>query len=159
MTNADNQPLATYNPNDPNGNLDTPGSPAGAAPTWCPPQVGRQGLRHGLPAQSPVAAGKTLQTQFQANVSTVGQAKTPSPWGTYDQGGNVVEVLDSLAPQPAGYHFIRDWRYYHGGVDNAPAYQVEISAFGYDPGDHPFLQESSRGPASAGRHRGRSPSK
>ena len=32
-----------------------------------------------------------------ANVSTVGQDKTPSPWGTYDQGGNVVEMLDTLA--------------------------------------------------------------
>jgi hypothetical protein len=53
-------------------------------------------------------------------VSTVGQAKTPSPWGTYDMGGNVVEVLDTLAPEPAGYHFIRDWRYYHGGSPMRP---------------------------------------
>jgi hypothetical protein len=73
-----------------------------------------------------------------ANVSTVGQDKTPSPWGTYDQGGNVVEVLDTLAPQPPGYNFLRAWRYYHGGVANAPAYQVEISAFGYNPGDQAF---------------------
>ncbi len=70
-----------------------------------------------------------------ANVSTVGQDKTPSPWGTYDQGGNVVEILDTLAPQPPGYNFLRNWRYYHGGVANAPAYQLEISAFGYNPGD------------------------
>ena len=61
-----------------------------------------------------------------ANVSTVGQDKTPSPWGTYDQGGNVVELLDTLAPQPPGYNFLRNWRYYHGGVANAPAYQLEI---------------------------------
>ena len=72
------------------------------------------------------------------NVSTVGQAKTTSPWGTYDMGGNVVEVLDTIAPQPPGYNFLRDWRYYHGGVANAPAYQVEISAFGYNPGDPQF---------------------
>jgi formylglycine-generating enzyme required for sulfatase activity len=70
-----------------------------------------------------------------ANVSTVGQAKTPSPWGTYDMGGNVVEVLDTLAPLPPGHHFVRDWRYYHGGIANAPAYQLGISAFGYNPGD------------------------
>ena len=70
-----------------------------------------------------------------ANVSTVGQAKTPSPWGTYDMGGNVVEILDTLAPLPPGINFKRDFRYYHGGVANAPAYQVEISAFGYFPGD------------------------
>jgi hypothetical protein len=76
-----------------------------------------------------------------ANVSTVGQDKTPSPWGTYDQGGNVVEILDTLAPQPPGYNFLHDWRYYHGGVANAPAYQLEISAFGYNAGD-PAIERS-----------------
>ena len=70
-----------------------------------------------------------------SNVSTVGQDKTPSPWGAYDMGGNVVEHTDSVAPQPPGYRFIRDWRYYHGGVANAPAYQVAIYGFGYFPGD------------------------
>ena len=70
-----------------------------------------------------------------ANVSTVGQTKTFSPWGTLDQGGNVVEILDTLAPLPPGINFLRDFRYYHGGVANAPAYQVEISAFGFFPGD------------------------
>ena len=83
-----------------------------------------------------------------ANVSTVGQTKTPSPWGTYDMGGNVVEVLDTLAPQPPGYNFMRDWRYYHGGVANAPAYQLGISAFGYNPGDSRPVG-LSRGSASA----------
>ena len=67
-------------------------------------------------------------------MSTVGQAKTPSPWGAYDMGGNVVEDLDSLAPQPPGYHFVRDWRYYHGGVANAPAYQVAIYGIRLFPG-------------------------
>jgi hypothetical protein len=65
----------------------------------------------------------------------VGQTKTLSPWGTLDQGGNVVEHIDTVAPQPPGFNFVRDWRYYHGGVANAPAYQVGISAFGYFPGD------------------------
>ena len=46
----------------------------------------------------------------------------------------MVEILDTLAPQPPGYNFLRNWRYYHGGVANAPAYQMEISAFGYNPG-------------------------
>jgi hypothetical protein len=32
----------------------------------------------------------------------------------------------------------RHWHYYHGGVANAPAYQLEISAFGYFPGDTAF---------------------
>jgi hypothetical protein len=75
-----------------------------------------------------------------ANVSTVGQTKTTSPWGTYDQGGNVVEILDTLAPQPPGFNFLRNWHYYHGGVANAPAYQLGISAFGYFPGDMEFLR-------------------
>jgi hypothetical protein len=135
VVNADNQPLATYNPNDPNSSLDTPGSPPGGAPTWCPSQAGPN-CADTLPADFP--PGLDLQKNYMANVSTVGQAKTPSPWGTFDQGGNVVEILDSVAPQPPGYNFLRTWHYYHGGVANAPAYQVEISAFGYFPGDTLF---------------------
>jgi formylglycine-generating enzyme required for sulfatase activity len=131
VENASKQPLATYNPNDPNSSVDTPGAPAGAAPTWCPSQAGSScdQLPHDFPP------GLDLEKNYMGNVSTVGQAKTPSPWGAYDMGGNVVEHTDSLAPQPAGYHFIRDWRYYHGGVANAPAYQVAIYGFGYFPGD------------------------
>ena len=135
VTNADNQPLATYNPNDPNSSVDTPGAPPGAAPTWCPPQAGKKACETVTPFNLPLQLEFKYRQVYQANVSTVGQAKTPSPWGAYDMGGNVVEVLDSLAPQPAGYHFLREWRYYHGGVANAPAYQVEISAFGYFPQD------------------------
>jgi formylglycine-generating enzyme required for sulfatase activity len=135
VVNADTQPLATYNPNDPNSSVDTPGSPPGAAPTWCPSQAGPscgKVFPPELPTELP------FSSLYMGNVSTVGQAKTPSPWGTYDQGGNVVEILDTLAPQPPGYNFLRDWRYFHGGVANAPAYQVEISAFGYFPGDPAF---------------------
>jgi hypothetical protein len=132
VENAGKQPLATYNPNDPNSSTDTPGSPPGAAPTWCPPQAGPN-CSTTLPADFP--PGLDLQKLFMGNVSTVGQAKTPSPWGAYDMGGNVVEHTDSLAPQPPGYNFTRDWRYYHGGVANAPAYQVAIYGFGYFPGD------------------------
>jgi formylglycine-generating enzyme required for sulfatase activity len=132
VTNADKQPLATYNPNDPNSSVDTPGSPPGAAPTWCPSQAGPS-CAETFPADFP--PGLNLPAQYMGNVSTVGQAKTPSPWGAYDMGGNVVEHTDSLAPQPPGYRFVRDWRYYHGGVANAPAYQVAIYGFGYFPGD------------------------
>jgi hypothetical protein len=132
VVNATDQPLATYNPNDPNSSVDTPGSPPGGAPTWCPSQTGPS-CDKVFPADIP--QGLDLPKQYMANVSTVGQDKTPSPWGTYDQGGNVVEVLETLAPQPPGYNFLRDWRYYHGGVANAPAYQMEISAFGYNSGD------------------------
>ena len=139
VENASDQPLATYNPNDPNSSVDTPGAPPGKAPDWCPSQVGSS--CGNLPADFP--QGLDLQKDYMGNVSTVGQDETPSPWGTYDQGGNVVEILDTLAPQPPGYNFLRDWHYYHGGVVNAPAYQLEISAFGYFPGhlggcDAPF---------------------
>ncbi len=136
VTNAAKQPLATYNPNDPNSSVDTPGAPAGTAPTWCPAQAGS--TCNDLPPSFP--SGLDLQKIYMGNVSTIGQAKTPSPWGTYDQGGNVVEHTDTLAPQPPGYNFIRDWRYYHGGVANAPAYQVAIYAFGYFPGDPQLTQ-------------------
>jgi len=30
------------------------------------------------------------------------QALTTSPWGTLDQGGNAVEVTDTIAPAPTG---------------------------------------------------------
>lgn len=36
VENASDQPLATYNPNDPNSSVDTPGAPPGKAPDWCP---------------------------------------------------------------------------------------------------------------------------
>ncbi len=134
VVNAGTQPLSTYNPNDPNSSVDTPGSPPGSAPTWCPSQAGSSCGE--LPSDVP--QGLDLEKNYMGNVSTVGQTKTTSPWGTYDMGGNVVEVLDTLAPQPPGYNFLRAWRYFHGGVANAPAYQLEISAFGYNPGDTGF---------------------
>jgi formylglycine-generating enzyme required for sulfatase activity len=140
VENASDQPLSTYNPNDPNSSHDTPGSPPGKAPTWCPPQVGPD--CGNLPADFPT--GLDLEKNYMGNVSTVGQTATPSPWGTYDQGGNVVEILDTLAPRPPGYHFLRNWRYYHGGVANAPAYQLAISAFGYFPGDTAFERSYPR---------------
>jgi hypothetical protein len=132
VVNGDVQPLSNYNPNDPNSTVDTPGAPAGTAPTWCPSQAGPS-CNDIFPPDFP--PGLDLPPLYMGNVSTVGQTLTRSPWGTLDQGGNVVEHTDTIAPQPAGYDFTRDWRYYHGGVANAPAYQVEISAFGYFPGD------------------------
>ncbi|HEY5052740.1 MAG TPA: hypothetical protein VII45_04955 [Solirubrobacterales bacterium] len=132
VINGSEQPLSTYNPHDPNSELITSGSPRGAAPTWCPSQAGPT-CKKVFPADLP--QGLDLPNSYMANVSTVGQTRTPSPWGTLDQGGNVVEILETLAPQPPGYNFLRNWRYYHGGVANAPAYQMEISAFGYNPGD------------------------
>jgi hypothetical protein len=136
VENAADQPLATYNPDDPNSSADTPGGPTGAAPDWCPSQAGS--ACNNLPADFPT--GLDLEKNYTANVSPVGADKTPSPWGTYDQNGNVVQILDTLAPQPAGYNFLRNWHYYHGGVANAPAYQLEISGFGYFPADTALLR-------------------
>ena len=75
--------------------------------------------------------------QVFKTVGTSGAGVTLPPdnsTGIYDMAGPVVEHTDSLAPQPAGYHFLQDWRYYHGGVANAPAYQIAIYGFGYFPG-------------------------
>jgi hypothetical protein len=130
VENASDQPLSTYNPNDPNSTVDTPGV-TGAGPDWCPSQA--DSSCNSLPADFPT--GLDLEKNYMTNVSTVGQDKTPSPWGSYDMAGNVVELLDTVAPQPPGYNFLRNWNYYHGGVANAPGYQLEISAFGYAPGD------------------------
>jgi hypothetical protein len=76
-------------------------------------------VRQDFPGRPP--SGLDLPDNYMANVSTVGQTKTTSPWGTLDQGGDVVEILETLAP--------------HGGVANAPAYQMGISTSGYNPGD------------------------
>src|SRR6476646_9860612 len=70
VVNAGKQPLATYNPNDPNSSVDTPGSPAGAAPDWCPSQAGS--TCGDLPSNLP--PGLDLEKNFMGNVSTIGQA-------------------------------------------------------------------------------------
>lgn len=62
-------------------------------------------------------------SMYQGNLSIVGQSKTPSPWGTLDQCGNVVEWQDTIVAAPPGYTTHRTWRRMHGGVANAPAYQ------------------------------------
>ena len=51
-----------------------------------------------------------------------------------------MEILDTLAPQPPGYNFLRDWHYSHGGVANAPAYQLWLSAVGLQPEGDQFFK-------------------
>ena len=63
----------------------------------------------------------------------MGQALTRSPWGTLDQGGNVVEITDTIAPPPAAGNDKIVWRRWHGGVVTATAYQMWISAVGVTP--------------------------
>lgn len=75
VENASDQPLSSYNPNDPNSSDDTPGAPPGKAPTWCPSQAGSS--CGNLPADFP--QGLDLQKNYMANVSTVGQTRLPPP--------------------------------------------------------------------------------
>ena len=71
--------------------------------------------------------------------SSVGQAATYSPWGTLDQGGNAVEWTDTITPPPFGVKGVRVWRRLHGGIANAPVYQLWISAVGLQPQDNTFF--------------------
>ena len=74
-------------------------------------------------------------TYNKANVTTVGQSSSPSPWLAYDMGGNVVEYTDTIAGAietkgaediqglPVGFRG-------HGGIANATGYQLWITATG-----------------------------
>jgi len=114
VTNADQQPLASFSP--------TPG----IAPDWCP-------------VTYLTADECTADTPFppvlpyNGNVSPVGAALTRSPWGTLDQGGNVVEALDTISPPPPLGDTTIVWRRWHGGVVTATAYQMWLSAVGTTP--------------------------
>ncbi len=131
VINSSDQPLSTYSPNGPKG------APRGTYPTWCPKQVGAKACAQ----QSPLSRlpGMANVNLWQGNVSTVGQTKTRSPWGTLDQGGNVVEWQDTIVDSFKGYSFDRVWRRMHGGVANAPSYQMLLAAFGFQPQDQAGL--------------------
>ncbi|MFF3400739.1 hypothetical protein ACFYW6_19685 [Streptomyces sp. NPDC002659] len=127
VTNAANQPLASYHAS---------GQPA---PSWCPAQL------------QPVACSTvnpigldplTYADLYQGSLSTVGQAETTSPWGTLDQGGNAVEWTDTITAPPTGRNSARVWRRLHGGVSNAPAFQMWPSAVGLQPQDNVFYNHT-----------------
>lgn len=106
------------------------------APTWCPSYAQVSG---GCSTQNPFGLGPDAYTEaYVAGLSSVGQALTRSPWGTLDQGGNAVEWTDTVTPPPAGIAGKRVWRRLHGGVSNAPAYQMWPSAVGLQPEDNIF---------------------
>jgi hypothetical protein len=124
VTNAATQPLATFHAS---------GLPA---PTWCPAQVHPAGKCSSV---NPFGIDPTTYADlYQGSLSTVGQARTTSPWGTRDQGGNAVEWTDTITPPPSGRSGGRVWRRLHGGIANAPAYQLWLSAVGLQPQDNPF---------------------
>ena len=120
VTNAATQPLATYRASE-------------VVPTWCPAIFSAEACNSvnpfGIPATGYAKA-------FQGSLSTVGQALTTSPWGTLDQGGNVVEWTDTITASPTGKSDGRVWRRLHGGIANAPAYQLWLSAVGLQPEDN-----------------------
>jgi formylglycine-generating enzyme required for sulfatase activity len=121
VTNASAQPLATFHA------AETP------APSWCPAAVGTEACAN----VNPFGIDPTTYAAiYQGSLSTVGQAKTTSPWGTLDQGGNVVEWTDTITPPPFGASGHRVWRRLHGGIANAPVYQLWLSAVGLQPQDN-----------------------
>ena len=101
VTNASTQPLATCH------------ASGVAAPTWCSATVQPHGNCVNV---NPLGIDPTTYAKaYQGSLGTVGQAKTPSPWGTLDQGGNAVEWTDTIAPSPTGNSDGRVWRRLHGG--------------------------------------------
>ncbi|CAB4338352.1 unannotated protein [freshwater metagenome] len=125
VTNASSQPLSTYT---------APGLPS---PQWCPSQVSAADC-----SVYPFPGDPTeLNKFFQGSVSTVGQTRTRSPWGTLDQGGNVVEWTDTIAAAPVGEDKALTWRRLHGGIASSPvgendAIQLWLSAVGLDAEDN-----------------------
>jgi sugar lactone lactonase YvrE len=117
VLNASTQPLASY--------TSAADAAAGIAPYWCAAQF--------TTAQCATTPFKPLASAYKGNLSTVGQALTRSPWGTLDQGGNTVEITDTIAPPPPLKNAKIVWRRWHGGVVTAPEYQMWLSAVGVTP--------------------------
>lgn len=127
VTNAETQPLANYKPSN------------GSVPYWCPSQVSATDCQ----TVNPFGLDPTTYAAlYQGSLSTVGQARTRSPWGTLDQGGNAVEWTDTITAPPFGLPGRRVWRRLHGGVPNASAYQMWISAVGLQPQDHTYFPQT-----------------
>ncbi|MER5460225.1 hypothetical protein ABT010_05955 [Streptomyces sp. NPDC002668] len=127
VTNAATQPLASYH--------DT-GLPA---PSWCPAPV----LPEACSTVNPIGLDPvTYPDIYQGSLSTVGQARTTSPWGTLDQGGNAVEWTDTITDAPSGRDSGRVWRRLHGGISNAEAFQLWLSAVGLQPQDNVFYNHT-----------------
>jgi hypothetical protein len=89
-----------------------------------------------------------------ANVVGVGEDHTPSPWLTYDQGGNVVEYTDTVAAPPPGVANPRGLPVFvkvHGGIANAATYQLWLTATGTsDPYGQNLGQTDTQGGARFG---------
>jgi hypothetical protein len=125
VTNASTQPLADFH---------AEGKPA---PSWCPSAFSQTTCSTVNPFGMDAT---TYEKAYQGSLETVGQAKTTSPWGTLDQGGNAVEWTDTITAPPSGRSGAhgRVWRRLHGGIANAPVYQLWLSAVGLQPQDNTF---------------------
>jgi hypothetical protein len=124
ITNSSTQPLAIFH------------TPETTPPSWCPPKFSSEECATVNPfGMDPTTYAKA----FAGSLGTVGQSKTFSPWGTLDQGGNAVEWTDTLTPPPFGIKGKRVWRRLHGGIANAPVYQLWLSAIGLNPQDNAFF--------------------
>jgi formylglycine-generating enzyme required for sulfatase activity len=124
VTNASTQPLATFH------------AEKQSAPSWCPSAFSAETCSSVNPFGMKQSS---YEKAFQGSLSTVGQARTTSPWGTLDQGGNAVEWTDTITPAPFGVKGKRVWRRLHGGIANAPVYQLWLSAVGLQPQDNTFF--------------------
>jgi hypothetical protein len=126
VTNASAQPLAIFH---------TP--EATPAPSWCPAAFSTEACS----TENPLGIKpSTYERAYQGSLGSVAQAKTTSPWGTLDQGGNAVEWTDTITAPPSGRSGAhgRVWRRLHGGISNAPVYQLWLSAVGLQPQDNTF---------------------
>jgi hypothetical protein len=124
VTSPSSQPTAIFH------NMET------TPPSWCPPNrtllaCDKENPIHLVP--------KAYEKAYTSSLGTVGQAGTYSPWGTLDQGGNAVEWTDTITPPPFGAKGHRVWRRLHGGISNAPGYQLWLSAVGLQPQDNAFF--------------------
>lgn len=127
VANAAEQPVSIFHM--------TGTEPPTPAPYWCPSNQTTEACNTANPwGIEPQAYEKA----FAGSLGTVGTALTLSPWGTLDQGGNVVEWTDTITPPPFGVKGPRVWRRLHGGIANAPVYQLWISAVGLQPQDNAF---------------------
>lgn len=127
VTNAATQPLASYHAGDQ------------PAPSWCPGQVQPDACA----TVNPIGLDPlTYADLYEGSLGTAGQARTTSPWGTLDQGGNAVEWTDTITAAPSGRDFGRVWRRLHGGISNAPAFQMWPSAVGLQPQDNVFYSHT-----------------
>lgn len=125
VTNASDQPLAGFKPS------------SGPTPNWCPgvAQLTSTTCSTVNPFKIPSSAYAKI---YVGGLATVGGAKTLSPWGTLDQGGNAVEWTDTitLPPSKRSGEKGRVWRRLHGGISNSTAYQMWPSAVGLNPQDN-----------------------